>query len=85
LSLARVNYLVNVLLRKGYIRAKKVKTSRKKIGYMYFMTKKGVSEKIIQTQNFLQKKLDEYEKLTQEIEILKQENLENHVCGKKKF
>jgi len=71
LSLARVNYLVNVLLRKGYIKAKKVKTSRKKIGY--------------QTQNFLQKKLDEYDKLTREIEILRQENLENHNYMKKKL
>ncbi|MBE0428160.1 MAG: MarR family EPS-associated transcriptional regulator [Nitrospirae bacterium] len=84
-SLARVNYLVNELLEKGYIKTKRFKNSKNKIGYMYILTKKGVSEKITQTQNFLQRKLDEYEKLTQEIEILRQENHENHNSYKKKF
>jgi EPS-associated MarR family transcriptional regulator len=77
LSLGRVNYLVNELLKKGYIKAKRFKNSRHKIAYMYYLTPKGMSEKVTQTYNFLHRKLDEYEKLKLEIEILKQENHEH--------
>jgi EPS-associated MarR family transcriptional regulator len=74
LSLGRVNYLVNALLQKGYIKARRFKNSRNKIGYMYILTPKGVSAKITETYHFLQRKLEEYDRLREEIEILKQEN-----------
>jgi EPS-associated MarR family transcriptional regulator len=77
LSLGRVNYLVNALLQKGYIKARRFKNSRNKIGYMYILTPKGVSAKITQTYHFLQRKLEEYDRLKEEIEILKQENHED--------
>lgn len=74
LSLGRVNYLINALLKKGYIKAERFKNSKKKIGYMYILTPKGVSEKFQQTQSFLQRKTLEYERLKIEIESLKKEN-----------
>ena len=77
-SLGRVNYLVNQLLKKGFIKAKRFKNSKHKIAYMYYLTPKGMSEKVTQTYNFLQRKTEEYEKLKQEIEILRQENHENY-------
>jgi EPS-associated MarR family transcriptional regulator len=77
LSLGRVNYLVNALLQKGYIKARRFKNSRNKIGYMYILTPKGVSAKVTQTYHFLQRKLEEYDKLKEEIEILRQENHED--------
>lgn len=77
-SLGRVNYLVNQLLKKGYIKAKRFKNSKNKIAYMYYLTPKGMSEKVTQTYNFLQRKTEEYEKLKQEIEVLRQENHENN-------
>jgi EPS-associated MarR family transcriptional regulator len=77
-SLGRVNYLVNELLKKGLIKAKRFKNSKHKIAYMYYLTPKGMSEKVTQTYNFLQRKTEEYEKLKQEIEVLRQENHENH-------
>jgi EPS-associated MarR family transcriptional regulator len=77
-SLGRVNYLVNQLLKKGYIKARRFKNSKHKIAYMYYLTPKGMAEKITQTYNFLQRKTEEYEKLKQEIDILRQENNENH-------
>ena len=77
-SLGRVNYLVNELLKKGYIKAKRFKNSKNKIGYMYYLTPKGMSEKVTQTYNFLQRKTEEYEKLKQEIEVLRRENHENN-------
>jgi len=77
-SLGRVNYLVNELLKKGLIKAKRFKNAKNKIGYMYYLTPKGMSEKVTQTYNFLQRKTEEYEKLKQEIEMLRQENHENN-------
>jgi EPS-associated MarR family transcriptional regulator len=73
LSVGRVNYIIKALLEKGYIRARRFKNSKNKIGYMYILTPKGISERIVQTQTFLQKKNEEYIKLRQEIETLKEE------------
>ncbi len=36
---------------------------RNKIGHMYIITKKGISTKLTQTYGFLQRKLDEFERL----------------------
>jgi len=77
MSLGRVNYLVNALLKKGYIKAQRFKNAKHKIAYMYILTPRGVSEKITQTYTFLQRKLDEYDSLKVEIEILRQENYED--------
>jgi len=73
LSLGRVNYLVNALIEKGYIKARRFKNAKNKIAYMYLLTPKGINVRLRQTYNFLQKKLDEFDKLKHEIETLKQE------------
>src|SRR4030065_2054799 len=73
LSVGRVNYIIKALLEKGYIKAHRFKNSKNKIGYMYILTPKGISERIIQTQTFLQKKNEEYIRLKQEIETLREE------------
>lgn len=73
LSLGRVNFVVNSLLSKGYIKAQRFKNSKNKIGYMYLLTPKGVSEKLTQTYAFLQRKTAEYEQLKKEIEALRTE------------
>jgi EPS-associated MarR family transcriptional regulator len=76
-SLGRVNYLVNALLSKGYIKARRFKNSKNKIAYMYVMTPKGISVRLTQTYSFLQRKLAEFDRLKEEIEILKKEASEN--------
>ena len=73
LSVGRVNYIIKALLNKGFIKAQRFKNSKNKIGYMYILTPKGVSERIVQTQTFLQKKNEEYIRLKQEIEALREE------------
>ncbi len=73
LSLGRANYLVNALLGKGYIKASRFKNTKNKIAYMYMLTPKGVNEKLKQTYEFIEKKLDEFNRLRQEIKTLKQE------------
>ncbi len=73
LSLGRANYLVNALIEKGYIKARRFKNAKNKIAYMYILTPKGINVKLKQTYNFLERKLDEFDKLKQEIDTLKQE------------
>ena len=76
LSVGRVNYLINSLLKNGYIKAQRFKNSKNKAGYMYILTPKGIQARIVQTSTFLRKKTEEYEQLRQEIELLKKENKE---------
>jgi EPS-associated MarR family transcriptional regulator len=73
LSLGRVNYVVNALLEKGYLKAKRFKNSRNKMGYMYIVTPKGLSTRMTRTYDFLQRKLLEFERLKGEIEVLRKE------------
>ena len=74
LSLGRVNYIINALAEKGYIKAERFKNSRNKIAYMYILTPKGVKEKLLQTQAFLARKSEEFERLKQEIDVLRTED-----------
>lgn len=73
LSLGRVNYIVNALLDKGYIKMERFKNSKNKIGYIYNLTPHGMSEKFRQTHAFLKRKTSEYERLKAEIALLEKE------------
>ncbi len=70
LSLGRINYVVRALIERGYVKAKRFKNSRNKIGYMYILTPHGIRSKLEITGRFLAKKTKEYERLRQEIEEL---------------
>lgn len=74
LSLGKVNFIVNALLEKGYIRAERFKNSKNKIAYMYIMTPQGLAEKFSQTQAFIRRKTEEYERIRNEIDSLRQED-----------
>ena len=54
---------------------KKIKSN--KIGYIYQLTPNGILQKAILTKNFLKIKVDEYEKLKQEIVEL-EKKVKNH-------
>jgi len=73
LSLGRVNYVVNSLIGKGLVKARRFKNSRNKLAYRYILTPEGISEKVKVTRSFLQAKLHEFERLQQEIEVLRRE------------
>lgn len=73
LSLGSVNYVIQALIGKGYVKAQRFKNSNNKMGYMYILTPKGINEKVKQTQEFIHRKMAEYEKLKREIETLKNE------------
>lgn len=73
ISLGRLNYCVQALVRKGWVKATRFKNSRNKAAYMYLLTPRGIEEKASLTLAFLQIKTREYEMLRAEIEQIRQE------------
>tara|TARA_B100000809_G_scaffold69775_1_gene67172 strand:+ start:71 stop:391 length:321 start_codon:yes stop_codon:yes gene_type:complete len=73
LSLGKTNYLMRALIDKGWVKLTNFRRSNNKIGYLYVITPKGITEKGILAKNFLERKSAEYFKLKNEIEILKKE------------
>jgi EPS-associated MarR family transcriptional regulator len=70
-SLGKVNYLIKALTEKGIIKLKSFKSSHKKAGYLYYLTPKGIKKKAEITRKFLEQRLEEYDKLQEEIKTLK--------------
>jgi EPS-associated MarR family transcriptional regulator len=80
ISLGKVNFLIQALMQKGLIKVQNFKKSNNKIAYLYFLTSQGIEEKAKTTYFFLKRKIQEYEKLEEEIRQLKEEahNLEQY-------
>jgi len=72
-SLGKTNYCINALLEKGLIKMQNFKSNKRKLAYAYLLTPAGIAEKAALTQRFLQRKIEEYELLKAEIELLKEE------------
>jgi EPS-associated MarR family transcriptional regulator len=72
-SLGRVNFCLQALIRKGLVKAKNFKDSESKSSYMYLLTPRGVREKAVLAVSFLQAKMQEYELLEIEISRIKRE------------
>ena len=70
-SLGKVNYCINKLVTKGWVKLSNFRQNPNKIGYIYLLTPKGVEEKARLTFSFLKIKMDEYEELKEEISLLK--------------
>jgi MarR family transcriptional regulator, temperature-dependent positive regulator of motility len=70
-SLGKVNFIIKALTQKGLIKLERFKTSKKKQAYLYILTPQGIAEKAVITKKFLERKLEEYEKIKLEIEELK--------------
>ena len=73
ISTGKFNYCLKELVKKGLVKIKRFKSSDNKAAYMYLLTPCGVEEKAKITVNFLKRKMSEYEKIKQEIEVLKKE------------
>lgn len=73
ISLGRVNYCLQALIRKGLVKANNFRNSDNKRAYLYLLTPRGIEEKARVTARFLRVKLDEYELLKREIEELQHE------------
>ena len=73
LSLGKTNYVIKALTDKGWLKLNNFKRSDKKLGYIYLLTPIGISEKTTLAQKFLTRKSEEYNRLKEEIEKLKNE------------
>ena len=67
-SLGKVNYCLNALISKGWVKVSNFKNSRNKIAYRYLLTPRGILEKGAVTARFLQLKMAEHDALKDEIE-----------------
>jgi len=73
ISLGAVNYCLNALIQKGFIKVGNFRASHNKLRYAYFLTPRGLTEKAALTTRFLARKLAEFEALKSEIEALQEE------------
>lgn len=73
ISLGKANYCLKALINKGLVKANNFKNSANKRAYLYILTPKGIETKTRISVRFLQRKIEEYEALKQEIEKLKSE------------
>jgi EPS-associated MarR family transcriptional regulator len=73
ISLGKVNYCLNALIEKGFVKARNFKNNKAKRAYMYYVTPRGFQEKALVTVRFFRRKLAEYEALRSEIETLRRE------------
>ena len=72
-SLGKINYCLNALVAKGSVKINNFRNSDNKLAYAYLLTPSGVEQKARMTVEFLQVKVQEYERLRAEIEELKRE------------
>ena len=73
LSLGGVNYCLQALMEKGWVKVQNFSSSHNKLGYAYLLTPAGVTEKTALTARFLKRKMHEYAELRAEIEALQKE------------
>ena len=72
-STSGLNYCLNALIDKGWVKVHNFSESKNKFGYVYLLTPRGIAEKAALTGRFLQRKLLEYEAMRAEIESLRGE------------
>ena len=71
MSLGGFNYCIKALIEKGYVKAENFQNSKNKFKYVYVLTPSGIAQKVALTGRFLRRKLEEYEALKKEIELLR--------------
>ena len=73
ISVGGLNYCLNALIDKGFVKVSNFQQSKNKFKYVYLLTPQGIAEKVAMTSRFLKRKMDEYDALKGEIEALKAE------------
>ena len=69
-SLGGVNYCLKALIEIGHIKMNNFENNPNKLNYLYLLTPSGIKEKTILTKGFLKRKMDEYQNLKKEIELI---------------
>jgi EPS-associated MarR family transcriptional regulator len=83
ISTSGLNYALNALIDKGWVKVHNFSESNNKFGYAYLLTPKGVAKKVSLTTRFLKRKLQEYEEMKSEIESLRSEMNDQDICDNK--
>jgi len=73
ISISGLNYALNALIAKGWVKVHNFRSSNNKFGYAYYLTPSGVAEKVSLSSKFIQRKLQEYDEIKAEIESLRSE------------
>lgn len=73
ISLGKVNYCLHALVERGWVKIRNFKNSKNKAAYAYYLTPKGLEQKVAVTMQFLQRKIAEHNALTREIDALRAE------------
>ena len=68
-----MNYCLKALIDKGWVKIQNFSNNKNKLRYAYLLTPAGIVQKASLTSGFLQRKLQEYAALKQEIKQMKQE------------
>jgi EPS-associated MarR family transcriptional regulator len=72
-SVGKINYCVQALITKGWVKVGNFKRSANKMSYLDLLTPAGIDEKTKLTASFLKRKIAEHEIITEEIEQLKRD------------
>lgn len=72
-SLGKVNFCLNALIGKGWVKVRNFRNNQNKLSYAYLLTPRGIESKATITVQFLRRKMAEYESLKAEIEQLRRE------------
>ena len=72
-SVGGLNYCLKALIDKSCVKIQNFSNNKNKLGYAYLLTPAGIVQKASLTSSFLQRKMEEYEALKQEIKQMKQE------------
>lgn len=75
MSVGGLNYCLNALIDKGFVKMDNFQKSKNKFKfkYVYLLTPQGIAEKVTLTSQFLKRKMEEYDALKVEIEVLRAE------------
>lgn len=74
ISVGGLNYCLQAMIEKGLVKMRNFAQSKNKFGYVYVLTPSGIAEKAAITHRFLQRKMEEYEALKTEIQVIKEES-----------
>ena len=77
ISLGKINFLINALIERGFVKVENFRRSNSKSSYLYYLTPLGIEKKNRTAHLFLERKIREYEWLAKEIQQLREEVQEN--------
>lgn len=80
LSVGALNYCLKALIEKGWVKMQNFNHSKNKFGYVYLLTAQGIAQKAVLARSFIARKMDEYDALKTEIELLRSEEAEEQAA-----